>query len=71
MMLQMKALMPTDSNPGTYFMAAFLLRLPSDMIDHMYRYEFFYGEFLAAGSHGQLPAPLERNLVDAWTKVTA
>ncbi len=35
MMLQMKALLPTDSNPGTYFMAAFLLRLPSDMIDHI------------------------------------
>ncbi len=35
------------------------------------RYEFFYGELLAAGSHGYLPAPLERNLADAWTKVTA
>jgi hypothetical protein len=35
MMLQMKALLPTDSNPSTYFMAAFLLRLPSDMIDHI------------------------------------
>jgi hypothetical protein len=35
------------------------------------RYEFFYGELLAAGSHGWLPAPLERNLADAWTKVTA
>ncbi len=35
------------------------------------RYEFFYGELLAAGSHSWLPAPLERNLADAWTKVTA
>ncbi len=34
MMRQMKALLPTDSTPGMYFMAAFLLRLPADMIDH-------------------------------------
>jgi hypothetical protein len=35
MMRQMKALLPPDSTPGTYFMAAFLLRLPADMIDHL------------------------------------
>ncbi len=35
------------------------------------RREFFYSEFLAAGSHIQLPAPLGRNLADAWTKITA
>jgi hypothetical protein len=35
MMQQMKALLPTDSRPCTYFMASFLLRLPSDMIDHI------------------------------------
>ncbi len=33
--------------------------------------KFFYSEFLAAGSHDQLPAPLGRNLADAWTKITA
>jgi hypothetical protein len=31
----MKALLPTDSRPCTYFMASFLLRLPTDMIDHI------------------------------------
>jgi hypothetical protein len=36
MMRQMKALLPTDSRPCTYFMASFLLRLPSDMIDHLF-----------------------------------
>jgi hypothetical protein len=40
MMLQMKDLLPTDSNPGMYFMAAFLLRLPSDMIDHIISKDF-------------------------------
>jgi hypothetical protein len=36
----MKALLPTDSTPGTYFMAAFLLRLPTDMIDHIISKDF-------------------------------
>jgi transposase InsO family protein len=35
MMRQMKALLPPDSPAGTYFMAAFLLCLPADMIDHI------------------------------------
>jgi hypothetical protein len=35
MMRKMKALLPPDSTAGTYFMAAFLLRLPTDMIDHI------------------------------------
>ena len=35
MMRQMKALLPTDNRPSTYFMALFLLRLPSDMRDHL------------------------------------
>ncbi len=35
MMRQMKALLLPDSPAGTYFMAAFLLRLPADMIDHI------------------------------------
>jgi hypothetical protein len=40
MMQQMKALLPTDSNPGTYFMVTFLLRLPADMIDHIISHDF-------------------------------
>ncbi len=40
MMGQMKALLPTDSRPCTYFMASFLLRLPSDMIDHLIAKDF-------------------------------
>jgi hypothetical protein len=40
MMRQMKALLPPDSNAGTYFMSAFLLRLPADMIDHIISQDF-------------------------------
>jgi hypothetical protein len=40
MMRQMKALLPPDSNAGTYFMAAFLLRLPADMINHIISQDF-------------------------------
>jgi hypothetical protein len=40
MMWQMKALLPLDSTAGTYFMAAFLLRLPADMIDHIISQDF-------------------------------
>jgi hypothetical protein len=40
MMQQMKALLPPDSAAGTYFMAAFLLRLPADMIDHIISQDF-------------------------------
>jgi hypothetical protein len=36
----MKSLLPPDSNAGTYFMAAFLLRLPADMIDHIISQDF-------------------------------
>jgi hypothetical protein len=39
-MWQMKALLPPDSTAGTYFMAAFLLRLPADMIDHIISQDF-------------------------------
>jgi hypothetical protein len=35
MIRQMKALLPPDSSAGTYFMAAFLLRLPADMNNHI------------------------------------
>jgi hypothetical protein len=40
MMRQMKTLLPPDSTAGTYFMAAFLLRLPADMIDHIIFQDF-------------------------------
>ncbi len=40
MMRQMKALLPPDSTPGTYFMAAFLLLLPADVIDHIISQDF-------------------------------
>ncbi len=40
MMRQMKALLPPDSAAGTYFMAAFLLRLPADMINHIISQDF-------------------------------
>ncbi len=36
----MKALLPTDDRPGTYFMALFLLRLPSDMRDLLIAKDF-------------------------------
>jgi hypothetical protein len=40
MIRQMKALLPPDSAAGTYFMAAFLPRLPADMIDHIISQDF-------------------------------
>jgi hypothetical protein len=40
MMRQMKALLLPDSTAGTYFMAAFLLCLPADMIDHIISQDF-------------------------------
>ncbi len=40
MMRQMKALLSTDDRPGTYFMASFLLLLPSDMIDRLIAKDF-------------------------------
>ncbi len=39
-MQQMKALLPMDDRPGTYFMALFLLGLTSDMRDHLIAKEF-------------------------------
>ncbi len=39
-MRQMKALLPPDNTAGTYFIAAFLLRLPADMIDHIISQDF-------------------------------
>jgi hypothetical protein len=43
LMRQMKALLPTDDRPGTYFMASFLLLLPSDMRDHLIAKDFTDG----------------------------
>ncbi len=40
MMQQMKALLPRDWAAGMYFMAAFLTRLPADMIDHIISQDF-------------------------------
>ncbi len=40
LMRQMKALLPTDDRPGTTVMAMFLLRLPSDMRDHLIAKDF-------------------------------
>jgi hypothetical protein len=40
MMRQMKALLPLDSPASTYFMAALLLCLPADMIDHIISQDF-------------------------------
>ncbi len=40
MMRRMKALLPTDSRPCTYFMASFLLRLLSTMIDPLIAKDF-------------------------------
>ncbi len=40
MMRQMKALLPPDSTAGMYIIAAFLLRLPADMIDHIISQDF-------------------------------
>jgi hypothetical protein len=67
-MRQMKALLPTDSNPGTYFMAAFLLRLPSDMIDHIISKDFMdctkmaeYADMLYSRRRGNTVAAVNTN----------
>jgi hypothetical protein len=65
MMRQMKALLPTDSRPGTYFMAWFLLRQPSDMRDHLITKDFriaprwrsMQTSCTAAGGATQKPLP--------------
>jgi len=36
----MKALLPPDSTTSMYFMAVFLLRLPTDMIHHIISQDF-------------------------------
>jgi hypothetical protein len=68
MMRQMKALLPTDSSPGMYFMASFLLRLTSDMIDHIIAKDFKdctkmvkYAEFLYSRRRGNTVAAVNTN----------
>jgi hypothetical protein len=68
MMRQMKALLPTDSTHGTYFMAAFLLRLPADMIDHIISKDFkdctkmsAYADMLYSRRRGNTVAAVNTN----------
>jgi hypothetical protein len=44
---QMKALLPTDHKPGITFMAMCLLRLPSEMRDHLIAMDFKDCTFMA------------------------
>jgi hypothetical protein len=69
MMRQMKALLPTDSNPGTYFMASLLLRLPSDMIDHIISKDFKDGG-LAVQRRGNTVAAVNTNYEAAINAVS-
>jgi hypothetical protein len=68
MMREMKALLPPDSAAGTYFMAAFLLRLPADMIDHIISQDFKdcnkmaeYADKLYARRRGNIVAAVNVN----------
>jgi hypothetical protein len=58
----MKALLPMDSTPGTYFMAAFLLGLPADMIDHIISKDFKNctkrSAYSCTAGGGATPSPL-------------
>ncbi len=64
----MKALLPPDSSAGTYFMAAFLLCLPADMIDHIISQDFKdcskmaeYADKLYARRRGNTVAAINAN----------
>jgi hypothetical protein len=77
MMRQMKALLPRDSNPGTYFMASFLLRLPSDMIDHIIAKDFKdctkmaeYADLLYSRRRGNTVAAVNTNYEAAINAVS-
>jgi hypothetical protein len=77
MMRQMKALLPTDSTPGTYFMATFLLRLPADMIDHIISKDFKdctkmaeYADILYSRSRGNTVAAINTNYEAAINAVS-
>ncbi len=68
MMRQMKALLPPDSSAGTYFMAAFLLRLPAYLIDHIISQDFKdcnkiaeYADKLYARRRGNTVAAINAN----------
>jgi hypothetical protein len=76
-MRQMKALLPTDSNPGTCFMAAFLLCLPSDLIDHIISKDFkdctkmaVYADMLYSRRRGYTVAPVNTNYQAAISSVS-
>jgi hypothetical protein len=78
MMRQMKALLPTDSTPGTYFMDAFLLRLPADMIDHIISKDFKdctkmaeYADILYSRRRGNTVAAINTNYEAAINAVSA
>ncbi len=77
-MRQRKALLPPDSNNGTYFMAAFLLRLPADMIDHIISQDFKdcnkmveYADKLYARRRGNAVATVNANHDSAVNAVSA
>jgi hypothetical protein len=77
MMRQMKTLLPTDSSPGTYFMAAFLLRLPADMIDHIISKDFKdctkmaeYADMLYSRRRGNTVAAVNTNYEAAINAVS-
>ncbi len=77
MMRHMKALLPQDSNAGTYFMAAFLLRLPADMMEHIISQDFKdcnkmaeYADKLYTRRRGNPVAAINANLVSAVNPVS-
>ncbi len=64
----MKVLLPMVSTPSTYFMAAFLLRLPADMIDHIISKDFKdctkmaeYADMLYSRRRGNTVAAINTN----------
>jgi hypothetical protein len=66
----MKALLSPDLTAGTYFMAAFLLRLPADMINHIISQDFKdctkiaeYAEKLYARRRGNIAANYEATII--------
>ncbi len=68
----MRALLPPDSTAGTHFMAAFLLRLPADMIDHIISQDFKdcnkmaeYADKLYARRRGNAVAAVNDSAINA------
>ncbi len=73
----MKALLPTDSTPGRYFMAAFLLRLPANIIDHIISKDFKdctkmaeYADILYSRRRGNTVAAINTNYEAAINAVS-